>query len=154
MTPSIRPLQTIIYTYIYIYIYIHIHLRIIYLYFWLCWVFVAARELFFCSCSKQGLLSSCIGSHCHGFSCCRAQALGLVGFSSFGFQALHHRLSRCIDLIVPRHVESSWTRDQTHVSCIGRCGFLFFVFFFTTEPSVCAMLSCSVVPDSLGPHKL
>ena len=23
-------------------------------------------------------------------------------------------------LVAPQHVESSWTRDQTHVSCIGR----------------------------------
>ena len=37
----------------------------------------------FCRCSKQGLLSSCGSgvSHCSD-SCCRAQALGLTGFSS------------------------------------------------------------------------
>ena len=35
----------------------------------------------FSSCSKQGLLSSCgaRASHCGGFSCCGAQALGHVG---------------------------------------------------------------------------
>ena len=40
----------------------------------------------FSSCSEQGLLSSwgAWASHCGGFSCCRAQALGLSGFSSCG----------------------------------------------------------------------
>ena len=38
----------------------------------------------FSSCSTQGLLSVCSvwASHCGGFSCCRAQALGHVGFSA------------------------------------------------------------------------
>ena len=41
--------------------------------------------LFF-SCGKQGLLSSCgeQPSHCGGFSCCRAQTLEYMGFSSCG----------------------------------------------------------------------
>ena len=45
-------------------------------YFWLHWVFVAAQS--FSSCSERGLLLSCgaWASHCGGFSCCRAQALG------------------------------------------------------------------------------
>ena len=49
----------------------------------------------FSSCGEQGLLfSGCEGaSHCGGFSCCRAQTLGHVGFSSYGSQALEHRLS-------------------------------------------------------------
>ena len=34
-------------------------------------------------------------SHCAGVSCCKAQALGLVGFSNSGSQALEHRLSAC-----------------------------------------------------------
>ena len=40
---------------------------------------------------------------------CRAQALGI-------------RTQRlwCTGLVVPRHVESSQTRDQTQVPCIGR----------------------------------
>ena len=37
-------------------------------------------------------------------SCCRAQALG----------------SRALGLHSPRHVDSSWTRDRTHVLCTGR----------------------------------
>ena len=47
-----------------------------FLYFWLCWIFIA------CGLSlvavSGGLLSSCSAqaSHCRGFSCCKAQALG------------------------------------------------------------------------------
>ena len=44
-------------------------------------------------------------SHCGGSSCCRAQAVER-GVSSCG--------------VVPRHVESSQTRDWTHVPCTGR----------------------------------
>ena len=38
----------------------------------------------FSSCGEWGLLSSygVQASHCNGFSCCRAQALGRTGFSS------------------------------------------------------------------------
>ena len=51
------------------------------------WVFIAAW--IFSSCGKQGLLSSCNvqASHCGGISCGRVQALGHVGFSSYGTQA-------------------------------------------------------------------
>ena len=49
---------------------------ILFIYFWLCWVFIALQV--FPSCGEQELLSSCSAraSHCSGFSCCRAQALG------------------------------------------------------------------------------
>ena len=42
-----------------------------------------------------GLFLSCSSgaSHCSGFSCCRAQALGGLDFSSRGLWALQHRLS-------------------------------------------------------------
>ena len=48
----------------------------IFIYFWLCWVFIAKWA--FSSCSEQGLLSSgnVQASHCGGFSCCEAHALG------------------------------------------------------------------------------
>ena len=51
----------------------------------------------FSSCSKQGLLSNCDvrASHCGGCCCCRARALGCVGFSSCSSQALEHRLGHC-----------------------------------------------------------
>ena len=44
---------------------------------WLYWAFLAAQGLF-SSCSDRGLLSGCSGraSHCGGFSCCGAGALG------------------------------------------------------------------------------
>ena len=86
--------------------------------FWLCWVFVgswAFRSL----CGERELPSGwrCVASHCRGFSCCRARAPGCVGFSSGTTQAqeLCHT-----GLVAPRRVGSSWTRDQTHVSCTGR----------------------------------
>ena len=54
-------------------------------------------EQAFCSCGKQGLLFTYVSqaSHRGGFSCCRAQALGCVGFGSCGSQALEHRFSSC-----------------------------------------------------------
>ena len=51
------------------------------------WAFSRFRE--------RGLLSSCgvQASHGGGFSCIGARALGPVGFSSSGSQALEHKLS-------------------------------------------------------------
>ena len=58
----------------------------------------------FSSCDEHGLLSSCSprASYNSGSSCCRAQALGPMGFSSCGTwlsscgsQALEHRLNNC-----------------------------------------------------------
>ena len=48
-------------------------------------------------------------SHCRGLSCCRAQAPDA--------QAQQLWL---MDLVAPRHVGSSQTRDRTRVPCIGR----------------------------------
>ena len=50
--------------------------------FWLCWVFIASW--LFSSCVEWGLLSSCgvWVSHCGGFSCCGAGALGCADFST------------------------------------------------------------------------
>ena len=44
------------------------------------------------------------------------------GLNSCGSWPLEHRLSSCgvRDLVAQPHVESSWTRDQTHGPCIGR----------------------------------
>ena len=68
-------------------------------------------------------------SHCGGFSCCGAQALGVWasvvvarGLSSCGLvgsRAQAHQLWRT-DLVAPRHVGSSRTRARTRVPCIGR----------------------------------
>ena len=55
-------------------------------------------------------------SHCGGFSC-GAQAPGTWAsvLATRRLQYLWH-----MSLVAPWHVESSWTRDQTHVPCIGR----------------------------------
>ena len=45
-----------------------------------------------------------MGSRCSGFSRCCAWAQWLW----------------CMGLVIPRHVGSSWTRDRTRVSCLGR----------------------------------
>ena len=60
-------------------------------------------------------------SHCGGFSCWVARALGCMGFSNCGpgLQGAGSTLW-CTGLIVPWYVGSSRTRDGTHVSCIGR----------------------------------
>ena len=49
------------------------------------------------SCSDQGPLSSCSAraSHWRDFSCCRALALGRLGFSNCSSFALEHWLSSC-----------------------------------------------------------
>ena len=48
--------------------------------FWLCWAFVAACDFL---CLRRAWATLCCGawhtSHCSGFSCCRAQALGHTG---------------------------------------------------------------------------
>ena len=48
----------------------------IYFYFWLCWVFVAARGLSLVAASGATLRYGARASHCGGFSCCGARALG------------------------------------------------------------------------------
>ena len=71
---------------------------------------------------------------CEGLSlrwplCCRTQALGCTGFSTCGVwaQLLQLEGSRAqvqwlwhTGLAAPQHVESFWTKDRTHVPCIGR----------------------------------
>ena len=53
---------------------------------------------------------------------CRLQQSECKGLSSYDSWTLERRLSVLwsIGLIALQHVESSGTRDQTHVSCIGR----------------------------------
>ena len=82
---------------------VFIYLLLLLFYFWLHWLFVAVPNTF----------SRCLvwASHCSVFSCCRAWALGYVSFSSCVTQT---------GLVYLQQVESSQTRDQTHVPCIGR----------------------------------
>ena len=61
-------------------------------------------------------------SHCAGFSSCKAWARG-AWHQRLQLTGCKHGLSSCVwhmHLVALRHVESSWTRDQTHVPCIGR----------------------------------
>ena len=64
---------------------------------------------------------------CRGFSLWWLFLLQSKGSRAQGLQQLQLQGSRAqaqqlwsISLVVPWHVESSWTRDQTSVSCIGR----------------------------------
>ena len=92
------------------------------IYVWLCWVFDAVWAFLYCS--ELGLLSnhSAPASHCSGFSCCTAWALWHSGFRSCGWRALSTGLSSCGEggLVALGHVGSSWIKDQTLVSYIGR----------------------------------
>ena len=81
------------------FIYLFIYL---FIYFWLHWVFIAARGLSLVAASGATLRCSAWASHCGGFSCCRAWALGswtsvavACGLSSCGSWALERRLSSC-----------------------------------------------------------
>ena len=58
---------------------------------------LCCSEHAFCSCGKQGLLFTYVSqaSHCGGFSCCRAQAVVLMGFSSCGSRAPEPGLNNC-----------------------------------------------------------
>ena len=79
--------------------------------------------------SRGYLLSSCSvwASHCRVSFFCGAWALGRTGFSSSmgvsirGSRAREHRLNGCdAGFSCSTHVGSSWIRDWTHVSYIGR----------------------------------
>ena len=66
----------------------------LFIYFWLRWVFVAARGLSLVAESRAALRHGVRASHCGGFSCCGAQALGAqasvvvaCGLSSCGARA-------------------------------------------------------------------
>ena len=76
-----------------------------FIYFWLRWVWVsiAARGLSLVVASGATLHCGAQASHCRGFSCCGARALGARasvvvarrGLSSCGSQNLERRLSSC-----------------------------------------------------------
>ena len=81
----------------------------LFIYFWLCWVSVAARGLSLVVASGATLRCGARASHCGGFSCCGARALGVQA------QKLWHT-----GLVAPWHVGSSQTRARTCVPCIAR----------------------------------
>ena len=74
----------------------------IFIYFWLRWVFIAVCGLSLVVVRGATLRCSAQPSHCGGFSCCGARALGArasvvvaCGLSNCGSWALEHRLSSC-----------------------------------------------------------
>ena len=68
----------------------------------------------FSSCPEQGLLSSC---DAQAYSLQWLLLLQSMGSKAWASVAVPHK---CAGLVVPQHVGSSWTRDQTHVLCTGR----------------------------------
>ena len=67
-------------------------------YFWPRWEFIVASGLSLVAASGGYSLLRCAASHCGGFSCCGARALGApasVVVGSCGLRALEHRLSSC-----------------------------------------------------------
>ena len=105
--------------------------------FWLCWVSATFAQAF-SSCGEWGRCFSCgawvsrrsdfslrsralgawlSGVVAHRLSSCHLRALGHRAFVSCGSQAPYLQL---VGLAAPRHVESSGTRDWTHVPCTGR----------------------------------
>ena len=77
--------------------------------------------------SSCGVWASVVAAR--GLSSCSVCALGRAGFSSCGMGAQQLWLAGsraqakqlwCTGLVAPRHVASSWTRDPTHVPCVGR----------------------------------
>ena len=74
----------------------------------------------FSSCGELGLLFFAWASPYGGPSCCRAQAVGRVGFGSCSSWALEHRLRSCGEQSqLPRHVGPSPTRDQSRVPALA-----------------------------------
>ena len=74
----------------------------LFIYLWLCWVFVAACGLSLVVASRATLRCSAWASHCGGFYCCVAWALGARasvvvagGLRSRGSRALEQNLSSC-----------------------------------------------------------
>ena len=103
----------------------------LYIYFCLQWVFNVACELSLLWQAEATLCCVTGASHCRaqtlgtrtsvvaacGLCHCGLWALKHAGFNSCSMQAqqLWH-----LGLVLPRHVESSQTRDPSHVPCIGR----------------------------------
>ena len=57
-----------------------------------------------------------------------------------GLQSVHAVAMVCTGLDAPQHVGSSWTRDRTHVPCIGGLILLFSLFIFNWR--IIALQSC------------
>ena len=128
------------------------------------------KWLLFIICGCAGSLLLCVGlvaargaplpcavraSHCGGFSCCGAQALGHAGFSSCTW-APKCKLSSC----APQHGGSSQTRDRAGIPYITR----WILNHWTTREAPSFFLesskkwkwkwSRSIVSNCLWPHRL
>ena len=109
-------------------------------YFWLCWVFIAGWGFSLVAMSRgHSLVCGVQASHCGGSSCCRARALGLMGFRSCCSWPLEHRLSSCGTLAWL--LLSMWDLPESKVKLVspelaGR--------FFTTEPRRKALSKFSI----------
>ena len=100
------------------FIYLFIYL---FIYFWLFWVF-SAVQAFLCLWWAGAMLHNSVQtSHCGGFSCWGAQALGAWASAadSWGFQA-HSTGSIVVGWVASQHVGSPQARDRTCLSCTGR----------------------------------
>ena len=71
----------------------HILKCCVFVFSWLRWVFIAVGGLSLAVACGETLCCGVRASHYGGFSYYRSQALGRVGFSSCGSQALEHRLN-------------------------------------------------------------
>ena len=96
----------------------------LFIYFWPRWVFAAARGLSLVAATLGATLHcGARASHCGGFSCCGAWALGtrasVVVVRGFGSGVWAQQLWRT-GLVAPWHVGSSRTRARTRVPCVGR----------------------------------
>ena len=88
---------------------------LIYSFTYFCGGSLLLRRLCFGSGERELLCCGTRASHCSGFSPCRAQGLGHAGFCSCAtwVQKLRLPVLERMSLVVPQHVGSSRTRDQT-----------------------------------------
>ena len=104
-------------------------LNFLFIYFWLRWVFVAARGLSLVEANRGYSSLWCTGFSLRWLLLLQSTGSRHVGFSSCGTWAQQLWLAGSrvkaqqlwrTGLVAPQHVGSSWTRDQTHVPCVGR----------------------------------
>ena len=85
------------------------HLLIVYTYFWLRWVFSPLHGLSLAAASRGQL-----------FAAVRGLLIVVASLADHRLQAHGLRWLWYVGLVVLRHVESSQTREQTHIPCTGR----------------------------------
>ena len=82
----------------------------LFVYFWLLWVSVSPRSLFPVVVSRGYSSCGVQASHCSGSS---------YGAWDLGSWASVVAVLWLLSLVASQYVESSWSRDLTHISCIG-----------------------------------